>query len=59
MQLEFQKYNNISPDLYLEPILENFQKKSTHEQIALITPKTLHLEPLPMTWIWVNIYICL
>ena len=26
-----------------------FPKKSTHEQIALRTQKTLHLEPLPMS----------
>ena len=26
-----------------------FQKKKVHEQTALRTQKTLHLEPLPMT----------
>ena len=39
----------IVPDIWLEPILKNFQKKSVHEQTTLRTQKILHLEPLPMT----------
>jgi len=38
----------IMSDIWLEPILENIQKKSVYEQTALRTQKILHLESLPI-----------